>query len=110
MSESGASFGGKAKTKLQNPGGTPGGLGEVLSGLAMMAVGIYIVFDHVTVRTSLWRFFRSPATTFGITLLPPLIGGGLAFFDGGATPPWVASARRPPGVLARPSVQPHNFP
>ena len=59
MSESGASFGGK----FQGPGGTPGGLGEAFAGLAMLAVGIYLVFDHVTVRTSFWRFFGSSAST-----------------------------------------------
>jgi hypothetical protein len=89
MSESGASFGGRAKERLQNPGGTPGGVGEVLAGLAMMAVGIYIVFDHVTVHTSFWRFFGSPGTSFGLTLLPLLVGVGLLFFDGGSIIGWL---------------------
>jgi hypothetical protein len=92
MSESGASFGGKAKAKLQNPGGTPGGIGEVLAGLVMMGVGIYIVFDHVTVHTSFWRFFGTPATSFGITLLPLLIGVGLLFANGTSILGWVLAA------------------
>src|SRR5256885_12293753 len=96
MIESGANFGGKAKTKIQNPGGTPGGLGEVLSGLAMMAVGIYIVFDHVTVHTSFWRFLGSPATSFGINPLPLLIGVRLPFFHGRARSGRVRAGRGPP--------------
>jgi len=92
MSESGASFGGKAKAKLQNPGGTPGGIGEVLAGLVMMGVGIYIVFDRVTVHTSFWRFFGTPGTSFGITLLPLLIGVGLLFADGTSILGWVLAA------------------
>src|SRR5215831_1382044 len=72
MPETGASFAGRKK--FEGPGGTPGGAGEVLVGLIMMAVGVYIVFDHVTVHTSFWRFLGSPGTSFGLTLLP-LLGG-----------------------------------
>ena len=57
MADSGASVGGR---KFEGPGGTPGGLGEALAGLTMIAVGIYIVFSHVTVHTSFWRFFGTP--------------------------------------------------
>src|SRR5207244_5844020 len=87
MTDSGASMGGKRK--FEGPGGTPGGLGESLIGLVMMAVGVYVVFDHVTVYTSFWRFLGTPAQSFGVTLLPLLFGIGLLFFDGGAKLGWV---------------------
>ena len=87
MSETGASVGGKRK--FEGPGGTPGGLGEALIGLVMMAVGVYVVFDHVTVHTSFWRFLGSPGQSFGVTLLPLLFGIGLLFFDGSAKLGWV---------------------
>jgi hypothetical protein len=86
MSETGASVGGK---KFVGPGGTPGGLGETLAGLVMIAVGIYIVFDHVTVHTSFWRFFGSPGQSFGITLLPLLVGIGVLVFNGSSLLGWV---------------------
>jgi hypothetical protein len=89
MTESGASFGGKAKAKFQGPGGTPGGGGETLIGLVMLAVGIYMVFDHVTVHTSYWRFFGSAGTSFGATLLPLLVGVGALFFNGRSVIGWV---------------------
>ena len=86
MGETGSSVGGK---RFEGPGGTPGGLGEVLAGLAMIAVGIYIVFSHVTVHTSFWRFFGSPGQSFGLTLLPLLIGLGALFYNGRSVLGWV---------------------
>ena len=87
MSETGASFSGRKK--FEGPGGTPGGAGETLVGLIMIAVGVYIVFDHVTVHTSFWRFFGSPNTSFGLTLLPLLGGIGVLFFNGRSLLGWV---------------------
>ncbi len=87
MPETGASFAGRKK--FEGPGGTPGGLGEALVGLIMMAVGVYIVFDHVTVHTSFWRFYGSPGTSFGLTLLPLLVGIGALFFNGRSALGWV---------------------
>jgi hypothetical protein len=86
MPETGGSFGGK--TKFQ-PGGTPGGGGSFLAGLLMMGVGIYMVFDRVTVHTSFWRFFGGAQTSFGVTLLPLLAGVGFLAFDGKSFLGWL---------------------
>ena len=77
------------RKKFEGPGGTPGGLGEALIGLVMIAVGVYIVFDHVTVQTSFWRFMGTPGQSFGLTLLPLLVGIGVLFFNGGSILGWV---------------------
>ena len=82
----GGSLGGKPKFQ---PGGTPGGAGELLLGLAMMAGGIYMVFDRVTVHTSFWHFFGSARGSFGATLLPLLAGLGMLTFNGKSTLGWV---------------------
>jgi hypothetical protein len=87
MPETGASFAGRKK--FEGPGGTPGGAPEVLVGLIMIAVGVYIVFDHVTVHTSFWRFWGGPNTSFGLTLLPLLGGIGVLFFNGRSMLGWV---------------------
>lgn len=87
MSETGGSVGGKRK--FEGPGGTPGGLGETLAGLVMIAVGVYIVFDHVTVHTGFWRFFGTPGQSFGLSLLPLLVGVGALFFNGKSLLGWV---------------------
>ncbi len=55
----------------------------------MVAIGIYIVFEHVTVHTSFWRFFGGPGTSFGLTMLPLLGGIGVLFFNGRSTLGWV---------------------
>jgi hypothetical protein len=86
MGETGGSFGGKGKFQ---PGGTPGGAGSFLAGLVMMGVGVYMVFDRVTVHTSFWRFFGSPGTSFGLTLLPLLAGLGFLTFNGKSPFGWV---------------------
>ena len=86
MSETGGSLSGK---RFEGPGGTPGGLGEALAGLAMIALGVYVVFSHVTVHTSFWRFLGTPGQSFGLTLLPLLVGIGALFFNGGSRLGWV---------------------
>ena len=86
MPDTGGSFGGK--TKFQ-PGGTPGGGGAFLGGLVMMGVGIYMVFDRVTVHTSFWRFFGGAQTSFGVTLLPLLAGVGFLAFNGKSFLGWL---------------------
>ena len=89
MGETGASFGGRTKFE---PGGTPGGAGEFLIGLLMMAIGIYMVFDRVTVHTSFWRFFGSAHTSFGVMLVPLLLGIGFLAFNGKSIVGWLLSA------------------
>jgi hypothetical protein len=89
MSESGASFGGG---KRFQPGGTPGGGGEFLISLAMMAVGIYLVFERVTVRTSFSHAFGSAGATFGMTLIPLLVGIGMLSFNGRSILGWLLAA------------------
>ena len=57
MSETGSSFGGRKR--FEGPGGTPGGMGEFLLGIVLSAIGIYLLFDRVTVHTSFWRLRRA---------------------------------------------------
>jgi len=98
MTDSGASFGGRKK--LEGPGGTPGGVGEFLMGLLLMAIGIFMVFDHVTVHTSFWRFFGSPGTSFGVTLIPLLIGIGALTFNGRSIVGWLFTVGGIVAILA----------
>jgi hypothetical protein len=68
-------------------GGTPGGLGEFLAGLAMTVGGGYLLMNQVTVSSGLWQLWGYNA--FGISLIPLLIGVGLLFFDGSSKLGWV---------------------
>jgi hypothetical protein len=80
--------------RTRGAGGTPGGVGTFMLGLALSAVGGYLVLNQVQVSSSfgffgMWGIGR-PAG-FGLTLLPLLIGIGVLFFDGGSKLGWFLS-------------------
>ena len=68
-------------------GGTSGGLGEFLLGFAMTCVGGYLLTNQVTVAGSYWNFYGS--STFGVTLIPMIIGVGLLFWNGRSAAGWL---------------------
>jgi len=71
---------------MRGAGGTEGGLGEFFLGLAMAAGGGYLLTSQVTVHSGFWGWFG--ARTFGLTLLPLVVGAGLLFFDGRSRLGW----------------------
>jgi len=75
--------------QLRGAGGTPGGIGQFLGGLVMVAVGGYLLLNQVTVGGSFWDFFGF--NSFGLSLLPLLVGVGFLFFDGKSVIGWVLS-------------------
>jgi hypothetical protein len=75
---------------ISNVGGTRGGLKLFLLGLAMFAGGGYLLLNQVTVHGGYWRFGGyGYGTTFGLTLLPLLIGIGFLFANGKSVVGWV---------------------
>lgn len=70
----------------RGPGGTPGGMGGFLTGLALVVGGGYLLLTRVTVTTGFWSFYGYDA--FGLSLLPLLIGIGLLFFNGRSVAGW----------------------
>lgn len=76
-----------ANRSLSDAGGTPGGLGHFLLGFAMACIGGYLLLNQVTVVGSFWNFYG--ANTFGITLLPMLIGIGIVFWNGRSFVGWL---------------------
>jgi hypothetical protein len=69
---------------MQNVGGTPGGMRTFLLGLVMLIAGGYLLFDHVQVGGGFWRWggLGGRGTSFGITLIPLLLGIGILFVNG----------------------------
>ena len=65
---------------LGDVGGTPGGLGHFLIGFVMACLGGYFLANQVSVVGSYWSFYG--ANTFGMTLVPMLIGVGILFWNG----------------------------
>jgi hypothetical protein len=76
-----------AERGLSDVGGTPGGLGEFLIGFVMICVGGYLLSNQVMVAGSYWNF--GGTNTFGITLLPMLLGVGLLFWNGRSVAGWL---------------------
>ena len=77
---------------LRNVGGTPGGLGPFLFGLGLLAVGVYLLFQQVDVHGGYWRWGSSPDNTFGLTLIPMLLGIGILFYDGSSKVGWIVAS------------------
>ncbi len=73
--------------RFSDVGGTPGGLGHFLLGLAMACVGGYLLSSRVMVATSYWSFYGQHS--FGVTLLPLLMGVGLLFWNGRSIVGWL---------------------
>ena len=87
-----------ADRSLRDVGGTSGGLGEFLLGFAFTCVGAYLLTSHVTVAGSYWSFWGG--NTFGITMIPMLIGVGLLFWDGRSVIGWLLTAAGALFILA----------
>src|SRR5919199_6047196 len=88
-------FGGMPK----GAGGTPGGVVHFLFGLALAAAGGYLLTSQVTVSSAYqpWGgpFWGSPFfgfvghNSFGLSLVPLLLGIGMLFFDGKSLAGWI---------------------
>jgi hypothetical protein len=83
-----------AYRQWRDVGGTPGGIGHFLMGFAMACVGAYLITTHVIVAGSYWNFYGG--NTFGITLIPMLLGIGLLFHNGRSAAGWLLTGA---GVL-----------
>jgi hypothetical protein len=79
-------------------GGTPGGLGHFLLGFVMACVGAYLLTTHVIVGGSYWSFYGG--NTFGITLIPMLIGIALLFWNAKSVAGWLLTAAGALFILA----------
>ena len=72
---------------MKGAGGTPGGAGSFLAGLAMIVAGGYLLLARVSVVSGGWRFYGYDA--FGLSLVPLLIGIGILFYDGRSVLGWL---------------------
>lgn len=75
------------EVKIRGAGGTPGGIGEFLAGLAMAVAGGYLLTTQVTVTSGYWRLWGYNG--FGLSLVPLIIGIGMLFFNGRSIIGWL---------------------
>jgi hypothetical protein len=72
---------------VRGAGGTEGGVGRFFVGLAMVVAGGYLFTSKVMVTTGFWSWFGPQS--FGVSLLPMLVGIGALFFDGRSVLGWL---------------------
>ncbi len=84
--------------RYSDVGGTPGGLSHFLMGFGMFCVGGYLLMDRVIVASGYWGFYGT--STFGITLIPMLIGVGMLFFNGRSIIGWLLTGAGALFILA----------
>lgn len=72
---------------MRGAGGTPGGVGTFLFGLALIVAGGYLLLTRVTVTSGGWHLWGMNA--FGLSMIPLLIGLGFVFYNGRALIGWL---------------------
>jgi uncharacterized protein len=72
---------------MKGAGGTSGGVGTFVAGLAMVVAGGYLLLTRVNVTSGGWLFYGYNA--FGLSLLPLLIGIGTLFYNGRSIAGWL---------------------
>src|SRR5262245_50782896 len=72
---------------MKGAGGTSGGVGQFFGGAAMVVAGGYLLLTRVTVVGGGWRVYGYDS--FGLSLVPLLVGIGLLFFNGKSIAGWV---------------------
>jgi hypothetical protein len=75
---------------MRGAGGTEGGIGQFLLGLLMAVGGAYLLTQQVMVTSGFWGWFGP--STFGLSLLPLVLGIGILFFDGRSLAGWILTA------------------
>jgi len=76
-----------SEDRFAGAGGTPGGIGQFFTGVIMAGIGTYLFLHQVQVTTSwanLWGF-----NSFGLSLVPMLVGVGFLFYNGKSMVGWI---------------------
>ncbi len=88
-------------------GGTPGGIGTFLLGFALACAGAWLLTDQVVVSGDYFAAgFMLPVVnhrmnSFGLSLVPFIIGIGFLFFDGKSRAGWLLTIAGLVIILAR---------
>ena len=85
----------KPQGKFAGAGGTPGGVGTFLLGFVLACAGGWLLTNQVTVTSEYFASgFMVPVVnyrmnSFGLSLIPFIIGIGFLFFNGKSLPGWL---------------------
>jgi uncharacterized protein len=72
---------------ISGAGGTPGGIGQFLLGFAFAVAGGWLLMNQVVVSGGNWAIWGY--NSFGLSLLPFILGVGMLFFDGRSVLGWL---------------------
>jgi len=96
--------------RWRNPGGTSGGIGEFLIGLALLVAGGYLFLTNVTVTGEFWSIFGfGGASSFGLTLIPLFIGIVFLFFSRRSKVGWLLTGGSVIAIVVGIFAQLHVF-
>lgn len=73
--------------RIRGAGGTSGGIANFLIGLGMAVAGAWLITNQVTVTSGFWQW--GGYNTFGLSLIPLIVGIGLLFFNGRSVAGWL---------------------
>lgn len=76
---------------MQGAGGTPGGVPQFFIGLLCAVAGGWLLTNQVTVSSG-WYWRIGGYNSFGLSLVPFLIGTGMIFYDGKSRFGWILLA------------------
>src|SRR5580765_1994623 len=82
---------------MKGAGGTSGGVGMFLGGAAMVIAGGYLLLTRVSVIGGGWRVYGYDS--FGLSLVPLLIGIGVLFYNGRSVLGWLLTAAGAPIIV-----------
>lgn len=72
---------------MSGAGGTPGGIGQFLLGFALAVAGGWLLMNQVVVGGGSWDLWGY--NSFGLSLLPFILGTGMIFFNGKSVLGWL---------------------
>ena len=73
--------------RVRGAGGTSGGMGLFLVGLGTAVAGGWLLTNQVTVTSGFWQW--GGYNTFGLSLIPLIVGIGFLFFNGRSIVGWL---------------------
>jgi multisubunit Na+/H+ antiporter MnhF subunit len=73
--------------RVRGAGGTSGGIGIFLIGLAMAVAGGWLLTNQVTVTSGYWQW--GGYNSFGLSLIPLIVGIAFLFFNGRSVIGWL---------------------
>jgi hypothetical protein len=86
---------------MRGAGGTNGGIGRFLIGLAMLCGGVYMLLNAIVVTSNFGLGYRVYgfslsgglfSVTSGMILIPFVFGIGMIFYNGKSIPGWILAA------------------